>query len=150
MITKQMINDFLSPKKMAMAGVSRNPKKFGHQVYQDLLKKEFEILPINPKTSDINGIQCYNDVNTLPNDIENLYIITPKSQTTEIVKQAIDKKIKRIWIQQTSDNPEAVKLANDAGIELIYKKCILMFADPVSGPHKFHKFFVRLFGKLPK
>ncbi|MFC2137589.1 CoA-binding protein [Bacteroidota bacterium] len=150
MITKQMINDFLTPKKMAIAGVSRNPKKFGYQVYQELLKKDFQILPINPKADKIGDAQCYKDVTSLPDGTENLYIVTPKSNTTDIVKQAIDKKIKRIWVQQMSDNPEAIQLAQNSDIELIYKKCILMFAEPVNGPHKFHRFFAKIFGRLPK
>jgi len=150
MITKKMIDEFLTPKSMAIAGVSRNPKKFGYQVYQELLKKDFQILPINPKADKIDDAQCYKDVASLPDGTENLYIITPKSNTTEIVKQAIEKKIKRIWIQQMSENPEAIQLADKAGISLIYKKCILMFAQPVNGVHKFHRFFVKLFGGLPK
>ena len=114
------------------------------------MKKGFQILPINPKADKIDDVQCYKDVASLPPGTENLYIVTPKSNTTDIVKQAIDIKIKRIWIQQMSDKPEAIQLINDAGIELIYKKCILMFAEPVTGPHKFHRFFARIFGRLPK
>ena len=55
-----------------------------------------------------------------------------------------------IWIQQKSETPEAVKAVGDAGIPLIHNKCIFMFADPVTGPHGFHRFFVKLFGGYPK
>ena len=53
MITKKDIEKFLEPKKLAIAGVSRNPKKFGHQVYEELKKKGFEVYPVNPQTSEI-------------------------------------------------------------------------------------------------
>ena len=150
MVTKKMIHDFLSPKKLAIAGVSRNPKKFGYTIFNHLSTNGYEVFPINPNAAEINGVKCYPDVVSLPGGIENLFIVTPKSQTLAIVRQAKEKGIKRIWIQQMSESKEALQLASEAGLETIFKKCIFMFAGPVGGPHKFHRFFMGLFGKLPK
>jgi len=33
-----LVQSFLEPKKLAIAGVSRNPKKFGRVVYEHLKK----------------------------------------------------------------------------------------------------------------
>lgn len=150
MITKEMINNFMANKRMAIAGVSRNPKKFGHHVYKDMMNKGIEVLPVNPNIEEINGTKCYPTIESLPDSIENLLILTPKNKTEEITKQAINKGIKRIWIQQMSETREALELAEKANVELIYKKCIYMFAEPVKGPHKLHRVFARLLGKLPK
>ncbi len=144
------INSFLESKKLAIAGVSRNPKKFGFTVYKELLKKGFDVYPINPNTDLIEGKKCYRDVASLPDEIKHLHITTPKEQTLEVVKQAVDKGIRNIWIQQTADTSEAVEFALNNKVNLIYKKCILMFAEPVKSIHKFHGFIVKLFGKYPK
>jgi hypothetical protein len=32
---------------------------------------------------------------------------------------------------------------------LVFNKCIFMFASPVKGIHKFHRVLARLFGKVP-
>ena len=42
------IATFLNAGKYAVAGVSRNPKKFGHVVFKTLLKKGMDVLPVNP------------------------------------------------------------------------------------------------------
>jgi len=39
MATKQQIEQFLSSEPIAMAGVSRNPKKFGRAAYEELTSK---------------------------------------------------------------------------------------------------------------
>ena len=148
MISKNTIDNFLENKKMAMAGVSRNKKKFSRVIFKELRDKGFEIIPINPNASEIEGVTCYSDVNSIPGEIENLFVVTPKSQTEEIVKQAKEKNIKRIWIQQMSETFESLKIAKEANMELIYKKCIFMYAEPVKGIHKFHRAIKKFFGKL--
>jgi uncharacterized protein len=144
------IRKFLESKKIAIAGASRNPRKFGGTVLSELKKKEFEVYPVNPNTDEIYGIKCYRTIADLPEDVKNLLILTPKTETSNIADEAIRKGMEMVWIQQMSDTPEAVNAINKAGIQLIYKKCILMFADPVKGPHQFHRFLVKLFGKYPK
>lgn len=144
------IEKFLEPKKLALAGASRNPKKFGGAVLKELTEKGFEVYPINPNATEIQGIKCYASVADIPSDVKNLLVITPKKETAAVAEQAIQKGMERIWIQQMSETPEAVNAIDEAGIPLITKKCILMFAGPVEGPHKFHRFLIKLIGRYPK
>jgi predicted CoA-binding protein len=64
----------------------------------------------------------------------------------ETIRLAIQKGIKKIWMQKGAESETAVKLAKDAGITVITNKCILMYAYP-SGFHKFHMRMTKLFGK---
>lgn len=150
MTTLNEIQRFLGPKKMAIAGVSRNPKKFGASVFRELKEKGFELFPVNQNADEIQGIKCYKSVSDLPDDVKHLFIVTPKASTASVAGEAISKGMDMIWIQQYSDTPEAVEAIQQAGISLIHKKCILMFADPVKGPHNFHRFLVKVFGGYPK
>ncbi|MCX6241613.1 MAG: CoA-binding protein [Bacteroidetes bacterium] len=148
--SRKAIEAFLESKKLAIAGVSRDPKKFGHVVFTDLKKKGFELYPVNPGIDFIDGQPCFHSVRALPADVRHLLIVTPKIKTLEIVKEAIEKGINNIWIQQMSDTTEALDYLKDKQVNLINKECILMWADPVSGFHKFHKTIKKIFGALPK
>ena len=150
MIRLQTIHDFLSTKEMAIAGVSRNPRKFGGAVFKQLTESGFTIYPINPNADKIGNTKCYPDVTSLPSEVDRLYIVTPKKQTKSILEDAIKKGIRKVWIQQMSHTDEAVNLAKETDIDIIAKECILMFAEPVAGVHKFHRFFKKLFGSYPK
>ncbi len=144
------IQKFLKPKKMALAGASRNPKKFGATVLKELKAKGFDVYPVNPNATEIQEQKCYRSVAELPADVSHLLIITPRDETLKVAEEAIQKGIKMVWIQQMSETPDAINSIRNAGIPMIAKKCILMFADPVAGPHRFHRFFVKLFGRFPK
>jgi predicted CoA-binding protein len=144
------IRAFLEPKEIAVCGVSRNKKKFGRVVYDTLKEKGFKLYGVNPHMTKINGDPCFPDVSHLPGHVKNLYIVTPGKQTEEIVAKAIDKGISNIWIQQMSESSGAIDLAEKHGVALIKKECILKFAEPVTGVHKFHRFITKLFGMYPK
>jgi hypothetical protein len=150
MVTLNDIQKFLEPRKMAIAGASRSLKKFGGTVFKELHENGFELYPVNPNADEIQGVKCYKSVEELPPDAEHLYIVTPNYETELVANAAIRKRIKMIWIQQKSETSGAVKSIEEAGIPLIYNKCIMMFASPVKGFHSFHRFWVKVFGGYPK
>jgi uncharacterized protein len=149
-VTKQQITNFLEGKRLAIAGVSRDPKKFGYLVFKDLTKNGFTVLPINPKSELIDGIKCFKSVSELPKDVESLLIMTPKHMTDDTLREAISRGIKNIWVQQMSETKDTLKIAEEYQKEIIFGKCIYMFAEPVPGFHKFHRTLVKLFGALPR
>lgn len=144
------IQEFLQPKELAVCGVSRNKKKFGRVVYDTLKEKGFKLYAVNPNMTDVDGEPCFADVSQLPVNVKHLLIATPVNQTEAVVAKAISKGITNIWIQQMAESASAIALAEKNGINLISKQCILKFAEPVSGVHKFHRFINKLFGTYPK
>lgn len=148
--SKKSIETFLESRKMAVAGVSRNPKKFGFTVYKDLKEKGYQVYPINPNLEQLDGNPCFHSVSALPLDVRNLLIITPKTQTLQVVKEALEKGIDNIWIQQMSETREVLDYLKDKELNLVVKECILMWMEPVSSIHKFHRNILKFFGRLPK
>ena len=148
--SKAAIESFLSSKKIAIAGVSRNSRKFGYTVFKELSQKGFDVYPINPNTNSLGGTPCFQSVSALPSDVKNLLIVTPKDQTNGLIREAVSTGISGIWIQQMSETPEAIQFAEENKVNLISKQCILMWIEPVKSIHKFHRNLKKLFGLLPK
>jgi uncharacterized protein len=148
--TNEMIAAFFETKKIAVAGVSRNEKKFGAAVFTELKGKGFDVLPVNPHADEIYGVRCYPSIAALPNDINSLLLVTPKKSTLDMLKEAVAKGIKNIWIQQMSETPETIEFVKSFGSKIIMKQCVLMHAAPVKGFHKFHRNIYKFFGFLPK
>ncbi len=149
MNTKAEIDSILNRKKLAFAGVSGDPKKFSRVVYKELKDKGYELYPVNPKLDEVEGDKCYRSVSDLPEDVKWGILMTPKASTPDVLKEAIDKGFESIWIQQGAHSPQALEMAENTGIKLVYNKCIMMFASPVKGVHAFHRFLARIFGKVP-
>jgi len=139
---------FLSLGKYAVAGVSRDPKKFGNQMFKDLRKKGMDVVPVNPKADTIDGVKCYNSVSELPSDIRGIIFMTPKEETLSVAREAIAHGINDLWIQQGAESKSVIEGLEKENINLIHNQCIMMFWQP-NGVHSFHRFLKKIFGGLP-
>jgi len=139
---------FLSLEKYAIAGVSRDPKKFGQVMFRDLRKKGMDVVPINPKADTIDGVKCYKSVSDLPADVRGVIFMTPKEETLAVAREAIAHGIKDLWVQQGAETKELVAELEKEDVNLICKQCIMMFWKP-DGVHSFHRFLKKIFGGLP-
>lgn len=149
MTTLKQINDFIDSQPIAMVGVSRNPKKFGYTAFKELKEKGMKIIPVNPEADQILGEKCFEHVSKLPAEVKSLLIITKKEKTAAVVREAKEKGIKQIWIQQMSDSKEALDELKGSDISYITGQCILMHYKPHS-IHKFHGSIKKFFGSFPK
>jgi hypothetical protein len=149
MAALKQIEEFMASTPVALIGVSRDPKKFGHAAFKELKQKGLDIIPVNPLADEILGIKTYRDVKSLPPEVKGVIIMTKKDKTAAVVKEAREKGIRNIWIQQMADSKEALKDLEGSGINYITGECILMHYKPHS-IHKFHKAVRKLFGVFPK
>lgn len=149
MTTLKQINEFLESQPIALVGASRNPKKFGYSAFKELKEKGMKIIPVNPLADEILGEKSYPNVKMLPPEVQSLIIVTKKDQTASVVREAKEKGIKQIWIQQMADSKEAIAELRDSNIKFITGECILMYFKPHS-IHKFHGSLKKLFGRFPK
>ena len=149
MTTLKQIEDFIAAQPVALVGVSRNPKKFGHMAFKELRDKGLNIVPVNPAAEQILGVRVYPDVNQLPPEVKGIIIMTKKDQTATIVRDALARGIKNIWIQQHSDSKEALMELKKSDSNFITGECIMMHYKPHS-VHKFHKAILKFFGAFPR
>jgi uncharacterized protein len=149
MTTLKQINEFLESQPIALVGASRNPKKFGYAAFKELKEKGMKIIPVNPKADEILGEKSYQNVKLLPQDVQSIIVFTKKDQTASVIRDAKEKGIKQIWIQQMADSKEALDELKDSGINYITGECILMHYKPHS-IHKFHGTLKKFFGRFPK
>ncbi|HBC79133.1 MAG TPA: hypothetical protein DEO60_08315 [Bacteroidales bacterium] len=149
MTTLRQIEEFLGSGPIAMAGVSRNPKKFGYAAFKELKAKGMNVIPVNPHAEEILGEKVYPDIKSLPGNVHGLIIMTSKDQTAGVIREAKEKGIKQIWIQQMADSKDALNELEGSGVNFITKECILMHYKPNS-IHKFHAALNKLFRRFPR
>jgi len=150
MNSKQVINDFLTQKKIAVVGVSRKKIKFGNAIYRELKQKGYQVFPVNPRTNNYEGDTCYPDLLSIPEKIDAVVINVPPAQTEKVVREVNEAGIKKVWLQQGSQSNEAVKYCEENGIDCVSNECILMFAQPSAFIHRAHRWIWGVVGKLPQ
>jgi len=149
MTTLKQIHEFLDSQPIALVGASRNPKKFGYAAFKELKEKGMKIIPVNPNAEEIMGEKSYPNVKMLPPEVKGIIVFTKKDQTATVIRDAKEKGIKQIWVQQMADTKEALAELKDSGINFITGECILMHYKPHS-IHKFHSSLKKFFGRFPK
>ena len=123
--TDKQIQDILSMKKVAVIGMSKNPSKAAHYVPRYLSENGFDITPVNPSADEILGKKCYDSVSDIGEDIDIVDVFRPSDEVLPFVQEAIKKKPKVIWLQEGIHNAEAEGLARDAGIAVVFNRCML-------------------------
>lgn len=150
LITQQQINRFVAGKTIAIVGASRNEKSFSAEVAKHLAELNYKLWFVNPNyETDEPQNSKVQSIKNLPKDVKHLLVLTPATETEAVVKQAIDKGMDNVWIQQKSETSAAIELALKNNVNLIHHQCIFMFTQP-TGIHKFHHRLKKIFGVMPK
>ena len=61
---------FLSGKRFAVAGVSRNAGQPANAIFQRLVDSGYEVVPVNPRSGEVEGVKCYASVLDVPGDLD--------------------------------------------------------------------------------
>jgi len=121
----EQIRDILSLNKVAVVGMSKNPSKAAHYVPKYLFENGYDITPVNPSSDEILGKKSYNSVSDIVGDVDIVDVFRPSDQVLPIIREAIKKKPKVIWLQEGIHNLEAEELARSAGIKVVFNRCML-------------------------
>ena len=142
------IENFISSKRVAVVGFSRSGKKFGNMAGKELIKRGYEIYPVHPDAREIDGLTCYPNLKSLDGKADALLISIPPVNVPPVLEEAAQVGLKNIWLQQGSWSKEVQQTADRLGLPVVSKKCILMYAPPVTSVHKFHRTIQSIFGRL--
>ena len=119
------IKQIFSLKNVAVVGMSRHPEKAAHFVPKYLSEQGFNILPVNPMSSEILNKKCYSSVTEVDEPIDIVDVFRPSDQVLPVIKEAIKMKPKVIWLQEGIHNQEAEELARKEGIKVVFNRCML-------------------------
>ena len=145
---KHAIEEFITSKRIAIVGLSRSGRKFGNSALTELAKRGYEVFAVHPEVEEIAGTRCYPNLTALRGMVDAVLICISPEAVAGVLREAAAIGLTRVWLQQGAESPGAIALANELKLNLVSRKCILMYAPPVEGFHAWHRAFYRLFAKL--
>ena len=150
----ETIEDFLCQKRIAMVGVSRHPKDFSADLFQELRRRGYDMVPVNPKVSEVMGLPCYPRVQEIQPPVDGALLMTTPEITDEVVSDCAAAGIRRVWMYRAGGKGavslKAVAFCQDHGIQVGPGQCPFMFLPGAGGVHKFHGFVRKITGRYPK
>ena len=150
----ETIQDFLAQKRIAMIGVSRNPKDFSAALFQELQKNGYVVVPVNPNASEVLGQRCFARIQDVQPPVDTVLLMTPANATDAVVSDCAEAGIRRVWMYRAGGkgavSPTAVAFCEQRGIKVVPGQCPFMFLPGTGGIHKFHGWIRKITGSYPK
>ena len=134
------VEEFLRARRIAVAGVSRDAGSAANPVFRKLRDSGYEVFPVNPNASQVEGVECFPNLETVPGELDGVVVATPPAASLDVVRQAAARKVPRLWFHrsfgQGSVSEAATRECRSAGIHCIVGGCPLMYCEPVDIAHR--------------
>ena len=123
------IKEILSKyKKIAIIGVSNDPKKASTIVMKYMQSYGFKVYPVNPKAKGqkILGEEVFEKITDIKDPIDIVDVFRPSKEIPAIAEDVVKIGAKVLWLQLGIRNEEAKKLMSTNNIHYIENKCTKM------------------------
>ena len=151
--TPESITKFLRGRRIAVAGVSRTGASAANFVFKKLRGSGYEVLPVNPNASQVEGVKCYSDLASVPGDLDRVVVATHPAVSATVVRQAVERGVRCIWLHrsfgQGSVSAEAIREGTRDGVTCIAGGCPVMYCEPVDFGHRCMRAWLGWRGRLP-
>jgi len=133
-----MLEEFFTPKSVAVVGASTSPEKLGYAVLENLVNGGYvnvgKVYPINPKADEILGQKAYPSVLDVPDDIDMAVIVIPYPYVPAVLKECGKKNIAGVVVisagfreagmEGLERELELIEIANEHKFRLIGPNCL--------------------------
>ena len=152
--SRAQIDDFLSRKRLALVGVSRNPQDFTRSLYREFLRRGYDAVPVNPNVSEMEGRPCFARLREVTPPVEGALLLTSPAVTDQVVHECAEAGINRVWMHRGAGigaaTRGAVEFCQSQGIKVIPGECPFMFFPNTAVFHRLHGFVRKIVGQYPQ
>ena len=151
----EIIEDFLVKKRIAIAGISRDSATDSMRLFEELVRRGYDVVPVNPNTAQVQGRRCFARVQDIQPPVDAVLVMTPPEVTESIVNDWAAAGIRRVWMYRGatgkgSVSAKALALCEERGIDVVPGQCPFMFLPHSAGVHRFHGFVRKITGRYPQ
>ena len=107
------------PRRVAVIGASTNRRKFGNKAVRAFVRQGYEVLPINPHETSVEGLKAYPTVLDVPGHIDMATVYVPPEIGLAVIEQVARKGIPELWLNPGAGSPALVAAARALGLSPI-------------------------------
>ena len=150
---REAAEEFLAQRRIAVAGVSREEGQAANAIYRKLRASGYDVVPVNPRTDEVEGDRCYPSVSAIPDPPDGVLIVTHPDAAPAAARDCVAAGVRRVWMHRSfgtgSVSDEATAICREAGIAVLDGGCPMMFLEPVDVAHRCFRWLLGVTGRLP-
>ena len=147
--TPEEASAFLRAKRIALVGLSRNEKDFGHGVLRALAERGHDVVPVNPaaaaRPATGGGRAWFARLQDVTPPPDAALLLTSPGQTERVLRDCVEAGVKRVWLHRGAgpgaESPGALAFCAKHGIEVVHGLCPFMALPGAGLGHRVHAFF---------
>jgi uncharacterized protein len=152
--TEKEIYDFLSKRRLAMIGLSRNEKDFSRVLFAEFQDRGYEMIGVHPEPDKFTGFKVFSSVNEIGSQVEGAILMTPGKLNDGLIRECLDTGLDQIWVYGVSGsvyaNRELVNECRERSVNFVSSHCPFMFFPGAGFIHRFHAGVLKLISRYPK
>lgn len=122
----EIIRSMLAAKTIAVIGLSDRPDRPSHYVSKYMQQQGYTICPVNPWLTEVLGTPSFPSLTALPLKPDLVNVFRPSSAIPAIVEEMLFLGLRSLWTQQGIVNLEAAARAEQAGIQVVMDRCLMV------------------------
>ena len=124
----------MSRPTVAIIGASSDRSKYGNKSVRAHLAQGYDVFPINPKGSEIEGLTAFTSISEVPvEQLDRVSLYVPPTVGLSLIEEIAAKGCKELWLNPGSDSDELADRARELGLEPIIACSIV---DVGVSPHE--------------
>jgi predicted CoA-binding protein len=152
---KEAASEFLRHTRVAVTGVSREPKAHGaNTVYRRLRERGYEVYAVNPNAEQVEGDRAYPDLASIPGGVDAVVIGTRPETGEDTMHECARLGIAHVWMHRGPGRGSVSKAATEYGrahgISVIDGGCPCMFGPTGDPGHKLMRMVFTAMGNVPR
>ncbi|MFK7778381.1 MAG: CoA-binding protein [Gimesia sp.] len=123
----------MKKRTVAIIGASADRQKYGNKSVRAHLKQGYDVFPVHPRASSIEGLTVYPTLKEVPvKELDRISIYVPPEVGITLLEQIQSQEAKEVWLNPGSESPELLKRANELGLNMIQACSIVAIGESPS------------------
>jgi predicted CoA-binding protein len=120
------VDRMLKAKRIAVVGLSDDPSRPSHGIASYLIAHGYDVVPVNPTHQSVLGRKCCAKLADVPGLVDVVNVFRRSEFCADVTREAIAAGAKGVWLQSGIRNDEARELAQEAGIDFVQDRCVMV------------------------
>lgn len=106
-------------KTIAVLGASTHHAKFGNKCVRAYLHVGWDVYPVNPKASEVEGQKAYSRLADVPVELDRISVYLPPVHTMAAIPEMVEKGAGEVWLNPGSADHRVIDAARTAGLHVV-------------------------------
>lgn len=110
--------------RIAVVGLSSDPRRPSNSVARRLLDKGYEIVPVNPNEVEVHGIPAVASLLDVEGPVDVVDVFRRPEHAPGVARDAVTIGARVLWLQQGVRSADARRIATESGLGYVEDLCL--------------------------